>query len=307
MRNKRKSGIAILLCLSLMTLFTVGAFASSESPTEKTTGGTYDQGYIERAEAFLSKVGELADCSGIMDKVRIYEEATDPSLYFDDESYPGVTEALAALEAIRVARDGTIAFMIAVDELVIERDMTATVAENYTVLKEMLTEAEALYAYVDAGYSGASGAISAYSAIRRELQNAEKHTEGILDIIELIDSKKDYRSKKNLIANLESSLASEDFIPELECAKEAVAALERLKAYFSECESLAQEYIIAVDAIGSGENRFGAIISAILMRNDVDGTVNGVAVADGKLEAIRLEYNGYVDLINSALLGIPRK
>ena len=307
MRNKPRSVIAIILCLVMATLFTVGAFASSEPRIVKAAKGSYAPEYIEKAEAFLAKVGELADTSGIMEKVRIYEEATDPSLYFDDESYPGITEALAALEAIRIARDGTIAFMVAVDELVSERDVTATVAENYTVLKEMLDEAEALYVYVDAGYNGASGAISAYSAIRRELQNAEKHTEGVLDIIELIDSKKDYRSKKNLIANLESSIASEDFIPELDSAKEAVAALERLKAYFSECEGLAQEYIIAVDAIGSAESRFDAIIAAMLMRNDVDSTVNGVAVADGKLEVIRLEYNAYVELINGALLGMPKK
>ena len=260
-----------------------------------------------RAQLFLSKVASLMDTAGIMDKVRLLEEAKAPEIYFDDESYPGIKEALLELERIQLIKDSTVSFMLTVDELVTERDMTATVADNYTVLKEILLRAEALYGFVDSGYSGAVGAINSYSTIRAEVQKAEKHTEGISELIELIDSKKDYRSKKNLIANLERAIESEDFVPDMECAREAEEALLRLKSYFTECEGLAQEYIIAVDAIGVAENRFSAIVAAMALRLQVDGTVNGVSASDGKLEAIREEYNGYASLINSVLLGIPNE
>lgn len=259
----------------------------------------------KKAEAFLAKVAALADCSSIMDKVRIMEEAKDPSVYFDDQSYPGVSEAIAELDRIQAVRDKTAEFMITVDELLNERELTATVAENYTNLKAIVLRADALYSFVDSGYSGASGAINAYGSVRGELQKAEQHTDGILSLIQLIDSSSDYRSKKNLIANLERAIASEDFVAELDSAKTALAALDGLKKYFAECESLAQSYILAVDAIGAAENRFSAIASAIALRQTVDGTVNGVAAADGKMEAIREEYNAYATLINSVLLGFP--
>ena len=257
-----------------------------------------------KAEAFIARAASLADCTSIMDKVRIFDEAYAPDRYFGDESYPGIKAAKEEFEKIKKKRDDTVSFIILVDELLTEREGFAYVAENYFAIKELLDKASALYPLIDMGYSGATGAAADYGAINAEVIGAEQHTEGVIELIEVINAKTDYASKKSLVASLERDINSEDFIIEYEGAEASIAALAVIKDYFSECEAQAQNYIVAVEAIGGAESRFAAICAAISIRASVDGTVGGVSSTDGTLEAIVKDYNSFVALANAALLGI---
>lgn len=253
------------------------------------------QALENKAERFILYVDTLSDLSDLNEKEEAVTLAKSEGVYFADESYPGITEAINTLsdfeERVNTAVLACIAFMDAVDEA----QMTDT--EDYLALKAALTEAEQYYNSVDITYDGIRDARGIYATLTSELRVREQYTEEFLREANKLKEKTDYKSYTSLYNEVLSYMSDESFIEAYPGVSEADAILDEADAYIKECINKANVFITAVSRFGSSSNIASDLILAYRALDGVDLTVTGVSAAKAVFDSTLRTYNDIVKQI----------
>lgn len=253
----------------------------------------------ERAEAFIDAVNEIYEKTSILDRETAIAVAKSDAMYFDDESFDGVTEALAGLaEAERVLAEdiaNCLAFCDLVDEASVLDDV-----EDYLELKAIFAEAKAYLDIIDVTYIGIPGAMSIYSKKLSSVSDKEQRVIAYLEQVSAMIAASNYSDKRAAYTMAKSIASGKDFLsthPDVIASKTALSAAED---YFSECALMAAMLAEKVDGIYSADVQGEAINEAYEIYLEMDRTYSSVYI--GEFELIVEEYNDAVAKIN-ALFG----
>ena len=249
-----------------------------------------------QAETFISGVNVLSDISDLDEREEQLNMLLGGGVYFADETYPGITDALQALAPMRAdieARvEASVEFMNAVDTAVLLSE------DDYLGIKEALVRAENYLPLIDHTYDGVSGAKLTYDYLRSVYYSKEEYTKGFLEYIKLMAEATDYKTAKDYYDRAITQIGKEDFLPDYEGVDEAMEKLAQTEEYFKECIAAANIFISAVGNMSSNDKISLAIINAYSALLGVDITVEGVSVALRSLEAAVESYNSRVESIN---------
>ena len=251
----------------------------------------------EKADAFLAAVAVLESCQNLNDKENVFETATAEGVYFDDESYPGVADALAQLEAVKTAVDNTCAFISAVDEA------TLVDETDYAAYRAALDLCEEYINLIDRTYAGADGAYSFYRSMASALLTKENYTTQIAALITEMQNAADYSSRKMSYERIKDSVESDQFIPDHPSVAGLDEAMEETEEYFRSCIAVANGFILAVNRITVGKDYAKGIIEAYAALDGVDMGVDGVSSAKSSFDSSVNRYNSAVRELNALLSG----
>ena len=258
---------------------------------------TFAEGDAERAERFISAVEQFQELSDLDEKVSHLEAVRENDVYFADESYEGVTEALNALrryeEQINAAVRDCDAFIEAVETALM------TDKSDYTELKAAITRAESYLSKLDNTYDGVLGAKSDYAEIATELKGREDHTEAFLTAVKTMGEKTDYKSRKEAMELASAYILDERFIDSYEGVGEAMAAIEAAKTALSDAVVSANSFISLINALGNGNDLVAAMNTAYTALSGLDITAPGVASAKAMLESAKDSFNENVKETNA--------
>ncbi|MBQ8372382.1 MAG: hypothetical protein IJX38_05565 [Clostridia bacterium] len=252
----------------------------------------------QRADAFINAVENLSAISLIKER-QTSIEIIYGDMYFDDESYPGITEALALLAETKVATEQTISDCVAFMSAV-ERVALANEEWDYVELRAALDEAALYYNTVDNSYDGITVSKTTYSKISSEITKRETFTDGFLETAEIAIGGVGYAVKKQAYNDAMKYTAYEDFIPEREGVEEALAALAELESYFRACDREAAKFVLAVgEARSASLAEYRAkLIACYGYLETVDLTVPAAEQANIEFTALVRAYNAVVALAN---------
>ena len=257
---------------------------------------SYAESDVERAERFVSAVEQFYELSDLDEKVSYLEALMDENVYFDDESYEGVTEALAALrryeEQINLAVDSCNAFIDAIETALM------TDISDYADLKSAITEAEKYLDRLDNTYDGISGAKADYSALLSELRGCEDHTDSFLNAVKTMSDAVGYKNKNDALARAEGYIRDAKFIDSYSGVADALLTIEAAKVELAQIIVSANGFISLVNALGDGDTVAG-MNAAYAALESTDFTAPGAASAKAMLDAAKDAYNEKVKVINS--------
>ena len=259
----------------------------------------------QMADAFISAVENIGNATTIYDIQDAVEYAKSQGVYFDDESYPGVTEALATL-AERETYVNTM--MLACESFV---DYVSTASElyhasgsylasgSYPQIRSALDGAKEYRNSLNLTYEGIDAMISEYEYIVRMLEAPEKASANYVGYAEKMEAAQTYADKKKNYDEAQKLL--ETIIPDYPGVAAATASYEEILEYFDERESEANRFKAAVAAIGISGNGIHADISAaIIALEDVDTTVSGVKSSLTAFNSQLNEISAIISAANSA-------
>ncbi len=253
----------------------------------------------ERAKTFISAVENLSAISLIKEKQTSIDIIYGEDIYFDDESYPGIPEALALLTSTKLQTEKTIsdcvAFMSAVERVSIANDEW-----DYVALRAALDEAARYYDLVDNSYDGITVSKSTYNRIASNVAKREALTDGFLEAADKAVNGESYAVRKQAYNEAIDYTASEDFIPEREGVAEALEAISDLESYFRACDREAARFVLAVaEAKAAPLTEYRAkLIACYAYLETVDLTVPSAAQASTEFNALVRAYNAVVRLAN---------
>lgn len=248
-----------------------------------------------KADRFIFFVGTLGDLSDLNEKEEAVALAKGEGVYFDDESYPGISDALAELrtfeEQVSLAVDACIAFINAADAAsLIEED-------DYLALRAALDEAEKYLKLIDNTYDGVKGAKTSYELLAGEVRVKEIYTEEFLGEVERLKTKTEYKTYLADYTTAKSYLADERFLSEYPGVEDAMLVLSDADLYLKDCLNRANVFITAVSRFGSSEDIAKDLINAYLALEGVDMTVNGVSTAKSVFDSTLKTYNDIAEAI----------
>lgn len=253
----------------------------------------------DRADTFISAVDNLSAISLIKERQTSIEIIYGEDMYFDDESYPGISDALAKLAETKSRTEKTIAdceaFMGAVERVAIANEEW-----DYVALRAALDEAALYYSVVDNSYDGITVSKTTYSKISSEVSKREALTDDFLAAAADALEGDSYAVKKQAYNDAMTYTASDDFIPEREGVEEALASLASLEDYFRSCDREAAKFVLAVGQARSAslsECR-AKLIACYAYLETVDLTVPAAAQANVEFKALVRAYNAVVALAN---------
>ena len=280
MKIMKKALVMLLVCLIAVSLLPLSVFAAG-------TDG-------ERAERFLAVVAKLNNCTGLVEREAVYNEATSPDVYFDDESYEGVSEALLALERVRLAVEASVAFVDAIDRL------EEVGEDGYVALRALLDEATGYYnSLTDKSYTGVSGAYERYSATLSALITKERYTADIIALGEALLAAVSYSEISSLVREIEEGMRNESFIADHPSAEVLTEALSAADETVRAAIVRANLFIRAVDGITRGEGYLESLLAARDALVGVDATVGGVSNAKRVYTDSLKDYNSSAARVNS--------
>ena len=280
MKTVKNALTILLVCLTVVSLLPLSVYAADTDS--------------ERAERFLAVVAKLNNCTGLVEREAVYNEAMALDVYFDDESYEGVGEALLALEKIRLAVEASVAFVDAIDRLQGAEEW------SYVELRALLDEAKGYYdSLTDKSYTGVSGAHERYSATLSSLITKERYTEEIVALTEALLAAESYREISSLVREIENGMKNESFISDHPGAEGLSAALDAADETMRAAIIRANIFIRAVDGITRGEGYFTSLLAARDALAGVDTTVGGVSGAMRVYTDSLKDYNDGVTRINA--------
>ena len=278
--KKRFKALSLLLIFALLfSLSSTLCFAASEE---------------ERAERFLAVAARLDDCAGILDREAVYLEAMSDDVYFDDTSYDGVAEALAALEEVGRQIALSVEFVVSVDGL------SDAAEEGYVALRALLDRAAECYgAITDKGYTGVSGAYKKYISTLSDLVPSERFTEDIVSRKDELAASETYGEKKYIIEDIEYGMSDEQFISDYPGVAELLSEIALAEAYMREATIKANSFIAAQESIHKGEGYIASLLAAYIALKGVDTTVRGVGAVKNEFREQLDAYNRDVREINA--------
>lgn len=257
----------------------------------------FAEGDAERAERFVGAVEQFQELSDLDDKISHLEAVKGADVYFADESYEGVTEALNALrryeEQISSAARDCDAFIEAVETALM------TDKSDYTELKAALTLAESYLSKLDSTYDGIIGAKSDYAEIAAELKGREDYTKAFLAAVKTMGEKTDYKSKKEALELASAYILDDKFIETYEGVSEAMSAIAAAETLLSEAVVSANSFISLINALGNGTDLVAAMNTAYEALSVIDITAPGVLAAKAMLEAAKDSFNENVKETNA--------
>ena len=281
MKRLKKALTLILVILTVTALLPLSVLAAGEGETE-------------RAAHFVATVSKMQTCSTLVERETVYIEATAEGVYFDDESYEGVTEALLVLEEVRLAVETSVAFVNAAEGL------AAAEEEGYVTLRALLDEAGGYYdKLTDKSYTGVAGAYESYAAILSALVVRERYTEEIIDLAEMLALAETYSEMEGVIRELEDGMQNESFIADHPSAEGILAAISEARSLMKDAIVRANAFIRAVDEIKKGEDFFETLLTAKDALAGVDTTVNGASLAKRSYTELLRDYNEGAARLNS--------
>ena len=282
-RYKGVTAIALALSILCGVLFTSGV-ALAETTNDK-------------AERFISLVASFGDVFDLDERLELIEYVRSEGVYFDDEGYPGISQALASLFAIETdanaKKQASEGFMAAVDVALL------TDSRDYVAIRAALDKAEEYENGIDLTYDGVVEARSIFGELSSELKGKETFTDEFLRAVANIADKESYRDRRDAYKYALEYMSSDKFIADYPGVFEAKEVLEDTAEAFKGDIELANGFISAVASIGSGESIAHDLILAYFELLGVDRTVDGVAGALAILNAAVEEYNSTVEQINS--------
>ena len=280
MRKITKAVALILILATLASLSSVICYANV--------------GESAGAESFLLVVERLNSCSGILEREEVYLEATAEGVFFDDVSYPGVADALAALAEVKRQIDLSQEFVLTVDGL------TAAAEESYVSLRALLNRAAECYAAItDRGYTGVIGAYNKYSSVLSVWVAKERFTAEIISSSDNLALAQTYRDKDYIIESIEMAMENEDFIPDHPDVPELLRKIALAKDYMREATIRANQFIGEVESIRIGAGYAEALLEAYISLSEIDTTTRGAGAARNDLLDKIDSYNRDVAEINS--------
>ena len=240
----------------------------------------------ERAEQFISAVDAISDAATLADKKAVADYAASTDVKFTDESYAGITEALATLEA----KTAEINAAIAASESFVEK-VSEAVAEfygdgSYLIIRAALDEAGEFYYSSDPTWQGVLSARESYSTITAELLPQETASKSYIGYAN--ECQAALLVGVNIYSDLSTSYNNAmDFaktlIAEYPGVSEATEILTAAEEYMQSAEAVANEFIAAVSGVGTG-NPYEKIPAAYAALAVTDKTVKGVSSAVRSLE-----------------------
>ena len=248
-----------------------------------------------KADRFIFFIGTLSDISDLNEKEEAILLAKGEGVYFDDESYPGITDALAELRAFEERTSSAVyaslAFINAVDAAyLIEKD-------DYLALRAALDEAEGYIELIDNTYDGVRGAKANYEALAGEIRVKEIYTEDFLTEAERLKTKTEYKTYLADYTTAKSYLADERFLSEYPGVDDAMLVLSDADLYIKDCLNRANVFITAVSRFSSSNTIAKDLIKAYRALDGVDMTVNGVSTAKSAFDSTLKAYNDIAEAI----------
>lgn len=247
----------------------------------------------EWAESFISEVGRMKDCIGLVEKESVADEILDGGILFEDATYPGVADALADYNEVRDRVDACNTFIDAISEASLI-DVT-----EYAQVKEWLLVADENKNLIDATYPGVSDAVSSYNQISYAITQRENYTRSVINQILEIDLYEGYAMKRQCVTSVERAMNDEQYEDECDFVAEGLAKLEQVKIYFRDCIAKANEFITAVSALEGAEDLPTALLNALIAFDGVDSGVEGVGMSVQEFNNALKAYNSSVERINA--------
>ena len=254
------------------------------------------EGEEERAARFISAVEEFSELADLDEKKSHLATVKSAEIYFSDESYDGVTEALASLAQYEALINEAVAncdaFIDAVDTALM------TDVDDYEAFKAALTEAEKYFKKLDSTYDGILGAQSDYKSMSGELTEREKYTEDFLKAVEKIATATDYNTRLEAYNDAEEYIEGESFIATYPGVAEALATLEATDALLEEAVAEAGAFVSLISRLGTGDNIVDELLAAYAALAQQDITAPGVSMSKLILDTATEAYNASVHAVN---------
>lgn len=255
------------------------------------------EGNSQDAERFITLVNSFTEVSDLDERLELIEYVKSEGVYFDDESYPGITEALDALASISSAaasaKEACDLFIAAVD------NAQLTDIEDYLTHKAALSAASQYSEAIDLSYDGVTEARSIYMTLLSELQVLERYNEEFLAAVEKIAEEETYSDRRVAYKYAIEYMYSDSFIPEYEGVDDAILTLKAIEDGLKADISLANIFISAVSRLGTGESLALDIIAAYQALVGVDRTTDGTEGSLAILNSAVEDYNREAEKINT--------
>ena len=240
----------------------------------------------ERAEQFIAAVEAISDAATLADKKAAADFAASADVKFTDESYAGITEALATLEAktaeINAAIEASETFVEKVSEAVAEHYGNG----SYLITRAALDVANQYFYSSDPTWQGVLSARESFTTICAELLPGENASKSYISYAD--ECKAALLLGGNIYSDLSTSYnTAMDFaktlIAEYPGVSEATEILASAEEYMQSAEATANEFIAAVSGVGTG-NPYEKIPAAYAALAITDRSVKGVSAAVRSLE-----------------------
>lgn len=251
------------------------------------------------AEAFISAVKSLDMCNTLIDKELVINRAT--SGLFSDESYEGITEALATYTSTKASVEATVEkcnqFLEYIDTVsILEED-------DYLGIKAALDAAKALLPDIDLTYYGVQGAYEIYNEAQSLIGEKEYYTRDWINSVREMDALTVYKYKRASYETLQLTARNELFLPDYADVPAALELMAAAEEYFRACISAGNAFIRAVDDIESADSVGEGLINAYAKCKGVDKTVDGVSSAYSTFKSTLDDYNDVIEQMNAWMEG----
>lgn len=251
-----------------------------------------------RADAFIQYVGQFPDIHDLDQKLAAISTARRDDVIFTDVTYPGIADALSALEDFKgevlPLVENCNSFIAAVD-LALSFD-----EDEYLEIAMALADAER---YRDLGldntYDGISGAIASYNELSSKITTKELYTEEFLRAVEDLAGKTDYKSFSAAYEYAVDYTKNESFLPTYPGVSEALESLKSAEETMKEAIKRANAFVQYVNSLGSTGNIALELIESYDRLSGVDFTIDTAASAKAILDGAIADYNTRVSLANS--------
>ena len=250
----------------------------------------------ERAESFINAVNDISKKTSLAERELAIAAARSETVYFDDESFEGVSEALAKLAEEERLLEEQIAYCLEFCDIVDAASVLDDI-EDYLELKELIEEAQEYLDIIDTTYIGVPGAINILGTIATALSKKEQRVETYLGYVAAMSEATLYAEKYAAYREADLISSSRDFLYTHPDVSAAESAFREADEYFGECAFVAAMFAERVDSIGSADVIGEAINDAFLIYVGMDKTYPSSYI--GEFEAVVEDYNNTAAKINS--------
>ena len=270
--------LCILVCTAAIT-------ASADGMTDE-----------ERAESFINAVNNISQKTSLAEREMAIALARSEEVYFDDESFEGVSEALAKLAEEERLLEEQIAYCLEFCDLVDAASALDDI-EDYLELKALIEQAREYLDIIDTTYIGVPGAMNIFGNVKVAVLKKEQKVQTYLGFVTAMSEAKEYSEKHSAYKEAQMIASARDFLYTHPDVYAAEAAFREADAYFSDCALVAAMFAEAVDNIGSADVTYEAINDAFVIYVGMDKTYPSSYI--GEFETIVEEYNSTAEKINS--------
>ena len=254
------------------------------------TASAEADGDADRAAAFILAVNSISEKTTLSEREIAIAAARSEGVYFDDESYDGVTEALKLLAEYEAIIEAEIGRCLEFCDIV-DAASSLDVIEDYLELKALLEEAKGYLNIVDKTYIGVSGAVGIYGNLTSELLKKEQRVATFLEQVARMSAATVYSEKYDAYREAKMICSAKDFLnthPDVIAAK---ADFDAASDYFGDCAFVAAMFAEQVDKIYDAEILGEAINDAYEIYVNMDKTYPSDFIS---------EFNNIVDDYNEA-------